>query len=189
MIGCMIAPPAATPTVVIRSAAYLKLNPRNAEPRATSISPPTNAAVAPKRATSSDPANAAIANNAGGMLLRRPTSVALKSKSSRIIAMTGGTARMVSLSPFPASHSRATAIHFSRLEVCVSSGMDDTVHGGYYHRLMNSRLRYQRTLETCCGALSLIAWPWLRSPYPLIRTSTPREQQYGEPLGRRALRL
>jgi molecular chaperone HtpG len=46
---------------------------------------------------------------AGGMLLSRPTSVALNRRSSRIIAMTGGTARIVSRRPFPASQSRMGA--------------------------------------------------------------------------------
>src|SRR5450755_1786673 len=62
------------------------------------------------------------------MLLNRPTSVALKANSSRIIAMTGGTARMVSRSALPASQRRAIAVHISRRARWLFSGMAGCSH-------------------------------------------------------------
>ena len=70
-----------------------------------------SAARTPRRATSSEPSKAAIANSAGAMLLSSPTCVALSLNSSRTIAMTGGTARIVSRSALPASQSSASAVH------------------------------------------------------------------------------
>src|SRR5438105_5438624 len=146
------------------------LKPRNAEPAATSMSPPTNAALTPRRATSSDPANAAIANNAGGMLERRPTSVALKANSSRIIAMTGGTARIVSRNALPASQSSTIAVHIScrafwllsgiawvrGLAVTKGSSRRGKVISG---RSFGQERRYQQRRDKQSGSRILVAEP------------------------------
>ena len=134
MIGCMIAMPADMTIVVANRIAKSVASPRSAEPIATSNRPPTSAVVTPSRATSSDPASAAIANSAGGMLDRRPTSVALKAKSSRIIASTGGTARIVSRSPTPASQSSISATGSLWRQECGSLGIVSTAAPHYRRR-------------------------------------------------------
>ena len=49
------------------------------------------------------------------MLESNPTSVALIENSSRIIAMTGGTARIVSRNALPASHKSTTTTQEERM--------------------------------------------------------------------------
>ena len=134
MIGCMMAIPADMTMVVANRMAKSVERPRSAEPVATSTRPPTSAVVTPNRATSSDPASEAIANSAGGMLESRPTSVALKPKSSRIIASTGGTARIVSRRPAPASHSSISATGRLWRQECRSLGIVSAAAPHYRRR-------------------------------------------------------
>src|SRR5512146_1510338 len=81
--------------------------PRAAEPSPTSISPVISAAVAPKRAISSEPGMAAAARSRVGRVPSVPISVSLRCSSVWMSGMTGGTARSVSRRPRPASHKSA----------------------------------------------------------------------------------
>ena len=78
--------------------------------------PPTKVGKAPKRAINSEPGSAAMANRMSGRPERIPISVPDSLRSAWINGMTGGTARMVSRSPTPASQSRLAAAQNSRMD-------------------------------------------------------------------------
>ena len=63
----------------------------------------------PRRVTSSEPASDASANNAAECCQKADFG-RVQMESSRIIAITGGTARIVRRRPLPASQSNATAV-------------------------------------------------------------------------------
>src|SRR5262249_35160314 len=89
--------------------------PRSAEATQAMSRPATSVGSARRRAMNSEPGSAASANRIMGRPERMPTSVPERRKSDWISAMTGGTARMLSRSATPASHSRPPAIQSSRM--------------------------------------------------------------------------
>ena len=84
--------------------------PRSAPPRAFSAKPTTIAVLTPRRAISSEPGTAAIANSIDGSPVRMPICVAFSAKSSWMRGMTGGTAKMVNRKAVPTSHSSTSAV-------------------------------------------------------------------------------
>jgi len=113
------------------------------------------AIASPELIEDGEPPSAAIANIAGAKLLSKPTSVALRCRSSRIIAMTGGTARIVSRSPFPASHSSIAAIHVGRRRSAsvVDAACFESAPGvadmGRHHNVADSRVARANDLARC----------------------------------------
>src|SRR5262249_26857697 len=89
--------------------------PRKAEATPAMTKPMTSVGIAPKRAMKSEPGSAAIANRTIGRPERTPTSVPDRRRSAWIGKMTGGTARMLSRRPTPASQSRPVATQNSRI--------------------------------------------------------------------------
>src|SRR3954471_16533062 len=79
------------------------------------VSPATRIATAPKRAISSEPGRAARPNRTIGRPVRIPISVPDSCKSAWMSEMTGGTARIVSRNPTPASQSKLAASQKSRM--------------------------------------------------------------------------
>ena len=172
MIGCMMATPTDMIIVVAKRTAYPLLKPRRADPRATMNSPPTSAPLTPRRATSSEPPNAATANSAGGMLLSKPTSVALRENSSRIIAITGGTARIVSLKPLPASHSSTIATHVCRATYVCSRASMARVIEPRTDAAMRQAMRRIRCRRSCRrGWVAATENILARPPAPLPRST------------------
>ena len=68
------------------------------------------AVVTPRRAISSEPGTAAMANSIDGRPVRMPIWVAFRFSSSWMSGMTGGTAKMVSRNAQPPSHSSTSAV-------------------------------------------------------------------------------
>src|SRR5262249_13862574 len=89
--------------------------PRNAEATPAMRKPMTSVGTAPSRVMKSEPGSAAIANRTIGRPERMPTSVPDRRRSDWIDKMTGGTARMLSRRPTPASQSRPAATQNSRM--------------------------------------------------------------------------
>src|SRR5215831_980134 len=89
--------------------------PRSAEATPAMRKPMTSVGTAPSRAMKSEPGSAAIANRTIGRPERMPTSVPDRRRSDWIDKMTGGTARMLSRRPTPASQSRPAATQNSRM--------------------------------------------------------------------------
>jgi hypothetical protein len=77
---------------------------------AVTPSPIASAVRTPRRAISSEPGTAAKANSIDGNPVRIPIWVALRRSSSWISGMTGGTAKMVSRKPTPASHKSVSEV-------------------------------------------------------------------------------
>src|SRR5262245_24413715 len=111
----MMATPAPITMVAAKSVNVLGAAPRKPDAMPAIASPATRIATAPKRAISSEPGSAAIPNSTIGSPVRTPTSVPDSCKSAWMSKMTGGTARIVSRRPTPASQSRLTAIQNSRM--------------------------------------------------------------------------
>src|SRR5215475_751480 len=91
------------------------MTPRKAEATPAMRKPMTSVGIAPKRAMKSEPGSAAIANRTIGRPERMPTSVPDRRRSAWIDKITGGTARMLSRRPTPASQSRPVATQNSRM--------------------------------------------------------------------------
>ena len=72
--------------------------------------PATKAARTPRRAISSEPGTAAMANSIDGRPVRMPIWVALSLSSSWMSGMTGGTANMVSRKATPLSHNSMSEV-------------------------------------------------------------------------------
>ena len=79
-------------------------------PTAVNAKPGDDGRVAPSRATSREPTNAAAANRMIGRPVRMPISVPERLNSLRSAGMTGGTARSGIRSALPTSQSRASAV-------------------------------------------------------------------------------
>src|SRR5262249_25369488 len=89
--------------------------PRSAEATLAMRKPTTSVGMAPSRAMKSEPGSAASANSTIGMPERMPTAVPDRPRSAWIDKITGGTARMLSRRPTPASQSKPAATQNSRI--------------------------------------------------------------------------
>src|SRR5262249_55990055 len=92
-----------------------RAGPRRPDAMPATTSPAASVASAPKRAISSEAGNAPMANRITGNPERMPISVPERCRSPWMSAITGGTARIVSRRPTPASQSRPTAAQNSRI--------------------------------------------------------------------------
>src|SRR5262249_55872734 len=89
--------------------------PRSAEAQPALRKPTTSVGIAPRRAMKSEPGSAAIANRTIGRPERMPTSVPDRRRSAWIDKIIGGTAKMLSRRPTPASQSKPVATQNSRM--------------------------------------------------------------------------
>src|SRR5262249_2973363 len=109
--------------------------PRSAEATLAMRKPITSVGMAPSRAMKSEPGSAASANRTIGRPERTPTSVPDRRRSAWIDKITGGTAKMLSRRPTPASQSRPAATQNSRITLPaavflqrVMRGLDPRIH-------------------------------------------------------------